>query len=186
MDRAYTLPAPAVGYPAGMVLTDYTLKEVRAMECNQCGDCCDGTSPHVKTDPVVGLPLFVWDKPDEDSAFHLPEDRYAARFGRPLIQPVVRGDGGLVVGGSFERDGHGDEHRSFQCAAFVRESDDRGGCSLWGNRAPDPERPYHCGAFPVFGMEADQAVRLGGAYIPHTSALPRCTWYGMRIVKELA
>ncbi len=178
----YVLTEDRVGYPAGTVLRNVTLAEARAMECSRCGDCCDTTSEYVKTDPVVGLPLFVWTKPHEDTAFELPEDRYAKRYGRPLVQAVVRGDGGLVTAQEFERDGNGDEHRSFKCAALMRVTDDYTTCSLYSNFDPDPARPYHCGAFPVQGMEADQAVNVGGEYIPHTSALPRCTWYGLRIV----
>ena len=183
----HVLDRDRVGYSAGTSLFNLTLAEARALECNRCGDCCDTTSEHVRTDKAVGLPLFVWDKRTDDAAFHLPEDRYEKRYGRPLIRPVVRGDGELVIGKEFERDGNGEEHRSFSCAALVRDADDpdKTACSLYGNYRPDPARPYNCGAFPVFGMEADQAVNVGGEYIPHTSALPRCTWYGIRIVRTV-
>ncbi len=184
--------AISVGYPPGTMLRDVTLAEARAMECNRCGDCCDTTSEHVRTDPEVGLPLFVWDKPGHDAAFELPEDRYEKRYGRPLIRPVIRGDGGLVVARAFEVDRNGNEHRSFQCAALMRVTTLDGEekpatCSLYGNRGDDdPNRPYNCGAFPVYGMEAEAALLNVGEYIPHTSALPRCTWHGLRIVGEAA
>ncbi len=171
-----------VGYPVGAILRDVTLAEARAMECNRCGDCCDTTGEHVKTDPEVGLPLFVWTIDGQTTAFDLPEDRYAERYGRPLINPVIRGDGGLITGDEFEIDADGKPHRSFKCDALVRDSEDHATCGLYWNRAGDPERPYHCGSFPVHGLEADMAIWKGGEYIPHTSALPRCTWFALRIV----
>jgi Fe-S-cluster containining protein len=175
------LAEPTTGYAAGTILRDVSLREARSWECNRCGDCCDGTSEYVKIDDFVGLPLFVWTKANEDTAFELPEDRYAERYGRPLIQPVIRGDGGLCVGEEFERDGRNDEHRSFKCAALEQDGEQTR-CSVYDVRPS--MRPYHCGSFPVFGLEADAAIIGGGEYIPHTSALPRCTWYGIRIVRD--
>lgn len=184
--QGYVVPETRVGYEAGTVLRNVTLAEARSWECNRCGDCCNGLSEHVKRDPVVDLPLFVWDQPrlKEATAFPLPEDLYESRFGVPLVQPVVRGDGGPRLGEQFERDGNGEEYRSFVCSALVSDAEGKGVCMVYGNRGEDPLRPYNCGAFPVFGMEADLAVHVGGEYIPHTSALPRCTWYGIRIVRD--
>ena len=176
----HTLLKGTVGYPAGTVLRDVTLVEARAMECNHCGDCCDGTSEHVERDPVSDMPLFVWTKDSEDNAFDLPEDRYEKRFGHPLIQPVVQGDGGPRVGEEFERDQNGDEYRAFRCVALKDQPDGTRACRIYDERPS--VRPYNCGAFPVFGMEADMAIINRGQYIPHTSPLPRCTWYGLRIV----
>jgi Fe-S-cluster containining protein len=157
-----------------------TLDEARTLECNRCGDCCDGTSEFVATDPIVGLPLFVWTRDGDENAFDLPEDRYEERFGHALIQPVIRGDGGLCVGEEFERDGAGQEYRSFKCAALRADDDGLTSCRVYDERPS--VRPYHCGSFPVFGMEADIAILNRGEYIPHTAPLPRCTWYGVRIV----
>lgn len=183
LSPVYTLPFARAGYPAGTTLTDVTLDEARAMECNRCGDCCDGTSDYVNQDPSgAEVPLFVWtrDADDEANAFPLPEDRYEERFGRPLIIPLVRGDGRLVEADDFERDQHGDPVRVFKCAELRRHEDGTTSCGIYDDRPS--VRPYYCGAFPVFGMEADQAIIHGGEYIPHTAALPRCTWYRLRIV----
>jgi len=178
--------AISVGYEPGVILRDVTLTEARAMECNRCGDCCDTTSEHVLLDRRTGLPRFVWTKPGMDTSFELPEDRYAKRYGRPLIMPVIRGDGELVTANEFERDANGEEHRSFQCRALQATDDpDVKHCELYAHRGDaDANRPYHCGAFPVFGLEADQAINIGGMYIPHTAALPRCTWHGIKIIRE--
>lgn len=175
-----------VGYSAGTELRDVTLAEARSWECNRCGDCCNGLSEHVSRDPEVGLPLFVWDQPrlQEHTPFPLPEDLYEGRFGIPLIQPVVRGDGAPKLGKEFEVDGNGEEYRSFKCAALRYDVFGQSQCMVYGNKGDDPMRPYNCGAFPVFGMEADLYLHVGDEYIPHTSALPRCTWHGIRIVKE--
>lgn len=180
---AFVLPKDFMGYPAGTVLRDVPLREARAMECNRCGlrDCCDGTMEDVVKDEATGFPLLVWGS-------RYPADFYEERYGKPLIQPLVRGDGGIVVGDAFEVDADGREYTAFKCSA-LKPCDD--GTALCGIRSefpnPDPKKleqmqPRSCGEFPIFGLDVDATIIDGHPFVPPVGALPRCTWYGMRIV----
>jgi len=178
----YTLEASFQGYDAGTELRDVTLDEARAMECNRCGDCCSGMRPGVKKDGPTGLPLFTW-------GTKFPEDRYAERYGIPLLNPVVEREGILMVGEDWERDADGKPYTCFSCA-FLREHAPSAvpetSCALYG-LDEDPEdlstwRPRNCGDFPVFGQDLDDAMVSGNTFIVPTGALPRCTWYGLRVV----
>jgi hypothetical protein len=176
----YVLPTDALGYEAGTVLRDVTLKEARDMSCNMCGDCCDGSREDVKKDEATGLPLQVW-----GSKF--PADLYAHRYGTALLQPIVMVDGGIDVGESFDVDVDGKPHTSFRCSQLRDIGDGKAACGLMvDNPLPDGSppntRPYNCGSFPVFGQEVDDSVIDGNAFVPPTGALPRCTWHGLRIV----
>lgn len=179
MATYYELPKDFVGYDAGTRLQDVTLQEARAMECNRCGDCCNGLSDYVKKDEASGLPLFVWgDK--------FPKDLYEERYGQRLLMPVVSGDGGPVLGDEFDTN-NGKPHTSFVCSMFepAVEADGCASCKLHGN--PDPNdistiRPRNCGDFPVFGLEVADSIIAGNPFVPPTGALPRCTWHGIRVV----
>ena len=172
------------GYKAGTILRDVTLAEARAMECNRCGDCCNGLREDVVKDEATGLPLFIW-----GSKF--PEDLYAERYGQQLLIPIILGDGGPVLGGlNFEEMANGDLHTSFACS-FLDENPGDGcetACKLIKQHGQgNPEdistiRPRNCGEFPVFGLDIDATLIEGNTFIPPTGPLPRCTWHGIRIV----
>ncbi len=170
----FTLPKAMLGYDKGEVLRDFSLREVRDMECNRCGDCCDSSRPDVKIDPGTGLPLWVWGD-------NLPEDRYKSRFGKEMVIPLIRGDGEMIEAKDFEYDADGKPHRSFRCQFLERSEDGTANCGIYDQ--PEPKRrPFNCGSFPVFSQEVDDAIIDHGYFIPPTGALPRCTWYGMRVV----
>jgi hypothetical protein len=144
--------------------------------------------PGVKTDEPTGMPLFVW-----GSKF--PDDLYEERYGVPMLQPIVRGDGGPCIGKSFEIQDSGAPYTAFNCA-FLHELHDGSDPSMGPETACGlrerhgegiPEdistiRPRNCGEFPVFGLDIDVAILGGEPFIPPTGALPRCTWHGIRIV----
>lgn len=178
----YQLPTDTLlplGYDAGAVLRDVTLAEARSWDCNSCGDCCDSSRPDVREDGKTSLPLMVWGS-------NLPDDRYAGRFGgEAMIVPLVPGDGELVPGDDFIRDADGKPYTMFRCR-FLEETGDPDAptrCAEYTPRTPGVERrPRNCGDFPVFGLLIDDAIIDHGYFIPPTGALPRCTWYGIRIV----
>lgn len=170
----YTLPKAMLGYDKGYVLKDVSLTEVRSMECNRCGDCCDSSRPDVKLDPDTGLPLWVWGS-------NLPHDRYRLRFGEEMVKPLIRGDSEMVEAKDFEYDADNKPHRSFRCRFLLEEENGQTRCAIY--EQPEPERrPLNCGSFPVFGLELDDAILDHGFFILPTGALPRCTWYGIRAV----
>jgi hypothetical protein len=175
----YTLPRPFAGYDAGTALRDVTLTEARALECNRCGDCCNGLSDSVKRDEATGFPLFTWGS-------EFPEDLYAGRYGRPLLTPLVMGDGGIVPGERFDEDADGKPYTAFQCAFLETTDQDETTCGLYG-KDHDPAdlatlRQRNCGEFPVFGLDVAGTIVDGNAFVPPTGALPRCTWHGIRVV----
>lgn len=191
MSATYALPQDFAGYEAGTELREVTLAEARAMECNRCGDCCSGMRDGVKKDKDTGLPLVVWGS-------KYPEDLYEARYGERMLRPIVLVDGGPVVakaGQGFETDADGKPYTAFSCA-FLEEHHDgtdpeagpETSCGLMCRHPrPDPQRieqirPRACGEFPVFGLDIDAALIGGQSYIPATGNLPRCTWYGLRVV----
>lgn len=181
---SWVLPEPFGAYPAGAVLRDVTLSEARAIECNRCGDCCNGLRPGVLKDEGTGLPLFIW-------GTDYPADRYAGRFGEALLLPIVRGEEGAParLGEDFERDSDGKPYTSFCCSQLIEYGGDiapETGCALYG-RGTDPSdlstiRPRNCGEFPVFGLAVDDTIIAGHPFVPATGALPRCAWYGIRVV----
>lgn len=158
------------------------------MLCNRCGGCCDSLSDAVSRDEDNGLPMFTW-----GSKF--PDDYYEARYGVRLLNPVIVGDGGPVVGGSrsrFEVDSAGTTYTAFQCT-FLEQGDGGDGtgcattCGLRKN-FPDPDpkkleqiRPRNCGEFPVFGLDLDATILEGNTFVVPTGALPLCTWHGIRV-----
>lgn len=169
---SYTLPKDFQGYKAGTVLRDVTITEARSWECNRCGDCCDSLSDWVEKDEATGMPLLEW-------GTNAPEDRYEARYGKPLLIPIVLGDGGPQEGDGFE-----EGYTGFRCSKLVRHSEDETSCALYhGDRQnPSASPPLNCGDFPVFGIRVDDAIVAGHPFIPPTGSLPRCTWYGIRVV----
>lgn len=178
----YVLDRDFAGYDAGTPLIDVTLREARALECNRCGGCCDGTRDGVRKDEATGLPLHTWGS-------RYPADLYAERYGQALLVPIVRGDGGPQPGDAFEVDADGRAYTCFRCARLVEHHDGAGegpttSCSLYGGDPTQPAtvRPRACGDFPVFGHEVDAAILCGHAFVPPTGALPECTWYGLRVV----
>lgn len=177
----YILPEESYGYPAGFPLLDVPLREARALECNRCGDCCNGLSDGVTKDEATGLPKFVWGS-------NAPDDLYEERFGKKLLQPIVMGDGGIELGDAFEIDADGKPYTAFQCSMW-RAPEEEGGCSscaLYGMDTNPNDlstiRPRNCGEFPVFGLIIDTEIIDGHPCILPTAALPRCTWYGIRVV----
>lgn len=185
---SYVLPVALLGYEAGTVLRDVTLKEARSWECNRCGGCCAGdlADDVVKKDEATGLPLFVW---TGEEGLPEPDDFYASRYGRQMLQPLVMGDGGVTVGDAWEVDADARPYKAFRCAFLREDSDCETTCTLRERfPAPDPDmpeqnRPLHCGEFPVFGP-IKSVIQEHGSYIPATGSLPRCTWHGIRIVKD--
>lgn len=185
----YKLPVAAHGYEAGTELRDVSLREARAMECNRCGDCCNGLSPHVKKDEVTGLPLFTW-------GTKFPEDLYEKRYGKKLLQPIgflddssempYQGEIGIVD--KFEEDANDKPYTCFTCSYHRQDTPESSTCvlrELYGDGNPNDIseiRPLNCGEFPVFGTAVDDALVGGHTFVPATGALPRCTWHGLRIV----
>jgi hypothetical protein len=185
----YKLPVAFEGYEANTELRDVTLQEAQAMECNRCGDCCNGLNPHVKKDDTTGLPLFVW-----GSKF--PVDLYEGRYGQRMLQPIgflddssempYQGDIGIVD--KFEEDENGKPHTCFQCSFHRQDTPESSTCllrELHGDGDPNnisQIRPLNCGEFPVFSPAIGDALIGGHTFIPATGALPRCTWHGIRIV----
>lgn len=190
----YRIPIAALGYDAGTPLRDVTLAEAQSWECNRCGDCCDSSREDVRKDVATGLPLLVWESreraADPARSRTYDPDRYADRFnGKRLIQPIVMTDGGIGVGKTFDRDVDGMPHTSFKCAALIENPDGEGGpesgCALRATAEQDERRPEQCGSFPVFGTIVSDAIVGSGYYVPPTGALPRCTWYGIRVTGPL-
>lgn len=179
----YTLPKAAFGYEAGTPLIDVTIGQARAMECNRCGACCNGLADNVRRDEATGLPLFTWGS-------RYPADRYASRYGDALLLPVVRGDGGPVIGEDFERDSEGRPYTAFVCSRLqvLHDGDGEGprtACNLYNGANPADLatlRPRNCGEFPVFGLDVDAAIIDGHPFVAPTGALPECTWHGIRVV----
>lgn len=194
----YELTNDQQGYAAGTVLLDVSLQAARAMECNRCGDCCNGLREDVVKDEATGLPKFTWGS-------EFPADRYKARYGTEMLLPIVRGDGGPEVGDDFE-EMNGQPYTAFKCAHLVEHDqgpdwphdpldkdprpggDCRTSCGLMARFGdnPDPNdlsqhRPRNCGEFPVYGSLVDSALIDGHSFIPATGVLPRCTWHGIRV-----
>lgn len=187
MDRSeYILDRPFAGYDAGTVLRNVTLAEARAIECNRCGDCCNGLRDGVKKDEASGMPLFEW-----GSKF--PQDRYRERYGKELLLPIVRGDGGPDIGDDFEMavvNGKLRPFTAFKCSFLIEHeagAEYETTCELKANYPdPDPKRleqirPRNCGEFPVFGLDVDATIIDGNSFVPPTGALPRCSWHGIRV-----
>lgn len=177
---SYILEKDFLGYDKGTPLTEVTLAEARAMECNRCGDCCNGLNPDVKKDEATGLPLFTWGS-------NFPQDLYNARFGQPLLVPIILGDGGPEFGESFELDADNKPYTCFSCSFHRQDSPDSSTCELverFGEGNPkdlSTIRPRNCGEFPVFGGNVDATIIDGHSFVPPTGAHPRCTWYGIRV-----
>jgi len=138
-----------------------TLAAVRALECNGCGDCCDSR----RTDGF-------WTWPG------LPEDRFTSIVGEPLITPLERVEGGWTPRAWREEDALELSGTRFQCAAFRPQEDGRGLCGRH-----DQPRPPICGQFPVWGPLEDELAREPEVPL-QTGSLPRCTWYGMTVVRD--
>lgn len=161
-----------------------TLAEARALECNQCGDCCDSR----RTDGY-----WTWGS--------LPEDGYAAqcveegratgeraeegREGVPLIIPIA------LVDGAWQDRGHRPEDlfefsgTRFRCTAFTptppSEAHPGGGGSCARH---DRWRPAACDEFPVGAPDLEDDVARLGEVPLETGAFPRCTWYRVTVVSD--
>lgn len=178
------LEQPFLAYEAGAVLRDVSLNEARSWECNRCGQCCSSLMDGVKRDLETDLPLLTWGS-------RFPADLYEARYGVPLLRPVVRGEGGACIGKAFEIDEDGKPYTAFSCSMLATHHDGTGegpktACMLM-KAGEDPQdlgsiRPRNCGDFPIFGLEVDGAIIDGHPYVPPTGATPECTWHGIRIV----
>jgi Fe-S-cluster containining protein len=145
-------------------MTYLTLAAARALECNGCGDCCDSR----RTDGF-------WTWPG------IPADQYRGLTGGPLlIIPLERIGGDRWRDRAYHADDAGElAGTRFRCTAFEPRPDGGGLCSRH-----DQPRPPVCGEFPVWAsaLEAELA-ELGEVPIP-VGAFPRCTWYGMVLVRE--
>lgn len=189
----FTLEQPTQAYEVGTLLRDVTIREARNMECNRCGGCCNGLLPDdvVKKDEDTGLPLFVWgDK--------YPEDMYEKRYGKPMLIPIIPESeihelpyqGKIIAspGSKFVEDSAGKPYTCFTCTFHSMNSGGEAVCALreqFGQGDPahiEQIRPLNCGEFPVFGTIVDDAIIAGHPFIVPTGALPKCTWYGLRIV----
>lgn len=173
-----------LAYEAGDALRDVPLREARAWECNRCGQCCSSLMDGVKHDRETGLPLLTW-------GTRFPGDLYEARYGVPLLRPVVRGEEGACIGTAFEVDEDGKPYTAFACSMLAQHHDGTGegpktSCMLM-KAGEDPQdlstiRPRNCGEFPIFGLDVDATIIDGHPYVPPTGATPECTWNGIRIV----
>ncbi len=141
-----------------------TLDEARALECNGCGDCCDSR----RTDG-----FWTWGE--------LPEDQYREMSPRgPLIIPLERGgDGQWRDRDRLPSDAQELSPTRFRCTAFRPQPDGRGLCGLH-----DRPRPPRCREFPVWGAGLAEELAERGEVRLHTGAFPRCTWYGMYLVRD--
>ena len=152
-DFSVSEPARAVTY--------MTLAQVRALECNGCGDCCDSR----RTDGS-----WTWAA--------LPEDQYRSYTGgSPLILPLELVEAEWRDRAYDDRDGGELSGTRFRCAAFEALSDGTGRCT----RHTQP-RPPVCASFPVWGDDIEQELREYGEAPLNTSWLPRCTWHRMTVV----
>jgi Fe-S-cluster containining protein len=184
----YVLPKDFQGYKAGTELRDVTIEEARAMECNLCGDCCNGMRPDVKKDEDTGLPLFTW-------GGEFPEDLYEERYGQKMLLPIIPLEeiketpyqGDIGIGESFATDADDKPYTCFKCSFLEEHEDGTGTCGLinkFGDGDPnklETIRPRACGEFPVYGNNVGDAIIGGKTFIPPTGALPRCTWYAIRV-----
>lgn len=182
-----TMPDSRNAYWQGEELVDIPLREVRSWQCNGCGDCCSSRAPGIRTDdppdgsPGSGLPMWVWGN-------NCPDDLYEGRFGHRMLIPLVPGDGELVPADAFATDADGEPYRAFECV-FRQPTEDGGArCEIYPrDLEPDApanvqRRPRNCGEFPVFSNWLGDAIIYNGTAVIPTGALPRCTWYGVRVV----
>lgn len=143
-----------------------TLAEAQAIECNQCGDCCD-TRRVART--VGDRHGWAWGADD-------------GAIAGGLIIPLYEAHPGTYERAIWTRPG--DRIGPFRCTAFVDEGD-TGRCT-----AHDGERPKLCGEFPVFGARgewiAEQVARLGEYALPIGPHLWRCAWANVVIVAQKA
>jgi hypothetical protein len=139
-----------------------TLAQVRALECNGCGDCCDSRR-------TGGF--WTWPA--------LPEDQFAGlNDGAPLIIPLERAGDGWRDRPHRPDDALDLSGTRFRCAAFRPNADGGGLCGRH-----DQPRPSICGDFPVWGPLEDDLEAHGDVPLP-TGSLPRCTWYGITVAPE--
>ena len=140
-----------------------TLAAARAIECNGCGDCCDSR----RTDG-----FWTWGA--------LPFGQYQdLAGGEPVIVPLAR-----VEGSWRDRDWVEDDEdplgpTRFRCSAFQPQLDGGGRCGL--HAAP---RPAKCGEYPVWDSDLEETLQAEGEVSLLTSAFPRCSWYGVRVVAD--
>jgi len=155
MDDSDSRPVTPISY--------LTLAAARALECNGCGDCCDSR----RTDGF-------WTWPG------IPADQYRGLTGGPsLIIPLERlGDGWRDRVYRAEDAGPLSGPR-FRCTAFEPNLDGGGACGRH-----DQARPPVCGEFPVWGTALEAELAELGEVPIQVGAFPRCTWYGMVLVRE--
>jgi hypothetical protein len=146
-----------------------TLAAARSLECNGCGDCCDSR----RTDGY-----WTWG--------NLPADGYASQCeGTPLIIPLERIEGGWRDRTHRPSDIGELSGTRFRCSAFTptpaSEEHPAGGgaCSRH-----DRWRPSPCVEFPVGDPNLAADVERLGAVPLETQAFPRCTWYGVTVVRD--
>ena len=141
-----------------------TLEAARALECNGCGDCCDSR----RTDGF-------WTWPG------IPPDQYRELCGgEPLIIPLERIEGDGWRDRAYRAADAGElSGPRFRCSAFQPRLDGGGACGRH-----DQPRPPVCGEFPVWGTAIEADLAELGEVAVQVAAFPRCTWYGMVVVRE--
>jgi hypothetical protein len=140
-----------------------TLAQVRALECNGCGDCCDSR----RTDG-----FWTWGR--------LPDDQFREfNDGNPLLIPLERVEGGWRDRPHDPQDAIELTPTRFRCAAFRPTEDGNGLCGIH-----DAPRPSKCGEFPVHGPDLEPELEEHGEVWLQTGSLPRCTWYNICVVPE--
>jgi hypothetical protein len=140
-----------------------TLEAARAIECNQCGDCCDSR----RTDGY-----WTWGE--------LPRDLYRSMTGgEPLIVPLGRVGDGWRDRGYVPDDARELTPTRFRCSAFQSRPDGTGSCGRH-----DQPRPDRCGEFPVGAPDLEDELREHGEVWLQTGAFVRCSWHNVCVVPE--
>ncbi len=135
-----------------------TIDEARAIECNQCGDCCDSRRAFA-TSSVD----WSWGNVAGDD---------------PMILPLFQTHGGHweAIPGIVRR---GSRIGRFECRHFEATAPDRARCAIQYS-----DKPEVCSVFPVFSDVATEWLEKfpWANYKLNSRVLPRCSWYGVRIV----
>ena len=141
------------------------LAQARALECNQCGDCCNPAQAADRfSDWGYDVLPLNWGK--------LPKHQYRGMGGgEALIIPQVKNEDGTWGDTPWSQDmANGIAAVPFRCSAFTGD-----GCSLH-----DKKRPAPCPGFPVFYSTLD--ARTSPFPVPGVQLLIKCTWYDIVIL----
>lgn len=145
---------------------EMTLAEAQALQCNQCGDCCDSRRARRFSNT-----LWSW----------------GHEAAGPMIIPLR-----MTHEGTGRMDEYEDDvprstpvayTAAFRCALLVPLPDGVAQCGAHG----DPTLPPTCSAYPVFEGHATwiaEEVAKSGSFALHPPE--RCTWHGVVIVPDVA